>query len=486
MKSITFILKTCFITAILFVYGCDSLVRDYELDLDADLLKDITLLQFIEEGNDTTLTIYYEAVKYANLESIISNGKQTRIVPNNVAMRSLLNSIGVSNVTDFPPNVLKNLFMYLIVPQEFKALSFESNVLQRYQTLSGDSLFVRRNDRYNMTINPSGGFNPASVPILKQDYVFKDGIAQVVEVFPVYRRNVLQPDPEPANIDYTLAEKDTIWISEDASVYAASKAANYGTVTSRLVPRSGQQRYSFMKFASKPISFLDDLVSAKLNFDVMRITGAFVPLCGVYEVASDWSQTTLTWNLMPPFGAEVASSTLVLGWNAIDVTSYIKRMYDQEMQVGAYGFKLLNGADVPSSYVEIYHRESTVGGKPNISLMSAIPTELSLDVSVPVTIHATGEIALLLKENLSMSAQSATYSYVDKNIIYVLVVAPLNGTLTNYGLPMRKNDRFTQHDIAVGAVKYIGNDTVVNDAFELKVQDYIGGVYHDLIQVLVR
>lgn len=485
MKSITFILKTCFITAILFVYGCDTLVRDYELDLDADLLKDMTLLQFIEEGNDTALTIYYEAVKYANIESIISNGKQTRIVPNNVAMRSLLNSIGVSSVTDFPPNVLKNLFMYLIIPQEFKSISFQPNEIQRYATLSGDSLFVRRNANYNMYINPTGGFNPSSVQITKQDYVFKDGIAQVVEIFPVYRRNVQQPDPRPTDIDYSLAEKDTIWISEDASVYAGSKSGNYGTVTIRMVPRPGQQRYSFVKFNIKPISFVEDLVSAKLNMDVMRITGAFEPLCGVYEVSTDWSESTLNWNGMPGFGAEVASSPLVPGLNSIDVTSYIKRMYDQQVEVGAYGLKALNGADVPSSYVEIYHKESKVGVKPNISLMSAIPSELTLNVSVPVTIQATAEIAPLLKENMSMSAESSTYNYEDKNIIYVLYTAPQNGTLTYYGLPMRKNDQFTQYDMAVGAVKYIGNDAVVNDSFVLKAQDYIGGVYHELIQVLV-
>jgi hypothetical protein len=50
---------------------------------------------------------------------------------------------------------------------------------------------------------------------------------------------------------------------------------------------------------------------------------------------------------------------------------------------------------------------------------------------------------------------------------------------------MRKNDQFTQNDLRVGAIKYIGNDAVVNDSFVLKAQDYIGGVYHDLIQVLV-
>ena len=36
------------------------------------------------------------------------------------------------------------------------------------------------------------------------------------------------------------------------------------------------------------------------------------------------------------------------------------------------------------------------------------------------------------------------------------------------------------------AIKYIGKSTSLSDSFELKAQDYIGGVYPELIQVLIN
>ena len=491
MKLITFIFKTVVIAATLFICGCDSLIRDYELDLDADLLKDMKMLQYIEEGYDSTLTIYYEAVKYAGIESQIAKGKQTRIVPTNNAMRNLLTSIGATKISDISPNVLKNLFTYLIIPEEFRSLTIKPDIVNVYKTLSGDSLFVTRNsahnDPYRMFINSPEGFIPASVQIMKQDYVFKDGIMQVVEMFPVYRRNVLIPDPTPEGVDYSSAQKDTILISEDTQVYMANKTRNYGdNFILQLCPRPGQVRYSYMKFDTKPISFLDDLVSARLNFYVSRIVGAsYVPLCGFYEVSTDWEEYTMDFNTRPAFGAEIATKSLVLVWNRVDFTSFVKGVYEKQQQSAAFGLALLNGADITGSIVDIRHREHATHG-PYISLMSAITSELRLDVSLPVTINATNEIAILTKDNLSMSGESSIYNYSDKNIIYVLATPPENGTLTYYGLPLRRNNRFTQHDLAAGAIKYIGNDMVVNDSFVLKAQDYIGGVYPELIEVLVR
>lgn len=480
------------ILIIILLAGCDNLITDYELDTDTDLLKDISLLEYIEEGNDTTLSIYYQAVKYAQLEMIVSKGNQTRIVPSNYAMRNMLNSIGISQITELKPNVIKNLFLYLIIPHEFKSITLDADKVNGFITLSGDSLFISRNsaqnDPYRMFINASGNFIPSSVQISKQDYVFRDGIMQVVDQFPVFRKKVLRPDPVPNDVDYSLAQKDTIWVSEDGSVYQPSKNNNYGTALIQLVARSGYNRFSFLKFNLKPIDFIDNLVFAKLNMCVQKINGSnYVPLCGIYETIGEWSEMTLTWNNMPTFGVEVSSTELIPGWNAISMISSIKKMYEKEELTASFGLKALNGGDIPSSSVMIYNKEHSANNPAFISLMSAIPSEISPDVTLPVTINTTDGIARLLKSDLSFSGPSSTYNYTDNNIIYVLVTPPTDGTLTLFGLPMKRNSQFTQEELALGAVKYIANNNSgVNDSFVLKAQDYIGGVYSELINVNIR
>lgn len=480
-----------FITTTIIFVGCDSLIRDYELDVDPDLLKDLTVLQYIEDGNDTTLTIYYDAIKHAQMESLFSGTNKTYIVPTNNAMRNLLNTAGVSKITDLDPGVVKNLFQYLIVTDEIKSMGIKPDVISRFNTLSGDSIFVTRNssvnDPYRMNLNPDERFIPSSIQIIKQDYVFKNGVMQVVDIIPIYRKHTKDTDSIPEGVDYSNADKDTIWISEDVAVYQGNKTRNYGTEINRLVPRSGQTRYTFIKFNLKEIDFVDNLVAAKLHLNVRKIDGSnYIPLCGVYETSSDWFESELIWNNMPDFGAEVASGNLNIGWSTIDVTASLRDLYEKEQPVASYGLKSINGADIPSSNVEIYNRENSANYPPFISLMSAIHSELQLDVSLPVTITGSEGVALLKKEQLSMSGNSSTYNYTDNNIIYVLFTPPVNGTLTFYGLPMKKNSQFTQEDMAMGAIKYIGRSTNLSDSFELKAQDYIGGVYSDLIQVLVK
>lgn len=491
MKFNMFYIKIVVVAATMLFLGCDSLIRDYELDVDPDLLRDLTLLQYIEEGNDTTLTMYYDAVKHAQMESLFSGRERTYIVPTNNALRNLLNTAGVSAVTDLDPGVVKNLFLYLFVSGEIKSMGIEADKITGFKTLAGDSIYVTRNssvnDPYRMNLNTTGGFIPSSIQIVKQDYVFKDGVMQIVDVLPVYRKQVRDTDPVPDGVDYSSADKDTIWISEDVAVYQGNKTRNYDNDVCRLVSRSGQVRYTFMKFGVKPITFAENLVSAKLHMNVKKISGSnYVPNCGVFKTHTSWNQTTLVWNNMPEFGAEISSANLSFGWNAIDVTASLKDLYDSQSDTASYGLKSLNGSDIPSSAVEIYNKENSANFPPYISLMSAIDSELQLNVSLPVTITGSDGVALLKKDQLSLSGNSSTYNYTDNNIIYVLFTPPTDGTLTFYGLPMKKNSQFTQEDMAMGAVKYIGKSASLSDSFELKVQDYIGGVYPEHIQILVR
>jgi len=49
------------------IMSCRDLIKDYELDTNPDFLKSMTLLEYIEQGRDTTLTLYAEAIKYGGL-----------------------------------------------------------------------------------------------------------------------------------------------------------------------------------------------------------------------------------------------------------------------------------------------------------------------------------------------------------------------------------------------------------------------------------
>ena len=76
------------IAALLFS-GC-NLITDYKLDTDPNYLKEMSLIEYLEEGKESSLTMYLEAIKYAGLEEQISTGNRTRIIPTNDAIKSVL------------------------------------------------------------------------------------------------------------------------------------------------------------------------------------------------------------------------------------------------------------------------------------------------------------------------------------------------------------------------------------------------------------
>lgn len=183
---------------------------------------------------------------------------------------------------------------------------------------------------------------------------------------------------------------------------------------------------------------------------------------------------------------EVSSAELSLDWNNLTITSSIKKLYEENTQYVSYALQALNGADIPSAAIFVYNKENTINSPAFIELMSTTPSELRLDVDIPVELKSYDGIAKLLKNDLSMSAEGTKYKYTDNNIIYVLVNPPKDGILTYFGLPMTKNSQFTQEALAVGAIKYIGNNLTPTGTFELKAQDYIGGAYQKLIRVEVK
>src|SRR5690606_2057526 len=105
--------------------GCKDLLTDYKLDTDPDYLKSITLLDYIAQGRDTTLTLYAKAIAYADLADVVSEGSQTRVVPTNSAIRTILLSAGVSRIEDLSPNVVRGLFSYLTFAGAYRSIDLD-------------------------------------------------------------------------------------------------------------------------------------------------------------------------------------------------------------------------------------------------------------------------------------------------------------------------------------------------------------------------
>ncbi len=470
--------------------GCKDLLTDYKLDTNPDFLKSITLLDYIAQGRDTTLTLYAEAIAYANLREIISEGNQTRVVPTNNAIRTVLMSAGVSRIEDLSPNVVRGLFSYLTFAGTFRSVDLAEEEMIEGQTRSGEPLYLTRlvssTDRYRLVVNDFSELATPPIGVIRQDYVFLDGVAHVVDLFPTFQKVVTPTDSVPEGVDYSEAAKDTLWVTDDAHAYAGGKNNNYDTGINQLVSRSGQYRYTFFKFDVVPIDYAEDLTSAKLNFSISAINGSnFIPFCGVYETTDhSWEAATLTWNTMPGFGPEIATADLTLDWNEVNITTYIQNAYQEGKSVISLGMQLLNGANVTSSSVRITNSEASQGAyKQFISLMGAIPSEIQVNSSSAITVADNGSV-VLTKDHISMSGTSTEYVYTDNNILFALMELPANGTLTKYGLPMIKYAQFTQAELASGAIKYVHNGGG-SDTFKLKALDYIGGVYPELLPISV-
>lgn len=469
--------------------GCKDLIRDYELDTNPDQLSTIKLLDYIEQGNDTTLSLYAEAIRYAGLAEEISSGSRTRIVPTNVAIRSVLGKAGVSKISDLSVNVVRDLFSYLYMEGAYRSIDLSIDQTIEGATQSGNILYLSRvatsSDKYRMLVNNSTLLATEPIEVIRQDYLFMDGVAHVVDLFPVSQKKVTPTDSIPDGVDYSLAKKDTIWVKEDAHVYFANKTANYNSSVNQLVSRTGQLRQSLLKFDMVPIDYLDELTSAKLNLFVNLINGSnFIPNCGVFAISNDWQAKTVNWNTMPVFGAQLSSGNLALDWNGIDMTGYVQKVYSGEETQISLGLLLLNGANITSSSVQIRNMEASKGVyQAFISLMGGMPSALKL-IGIKSLQLVGNTSATLTKEHVSFASDAGKYQYSDNNIIYSLHVVPANGTLTKYGLPMQQYTRFTQEELAKGAIKYVRNQEG-NDQIQLKVFDYIGGVYPEIASIPV-
>src|SRR5690606_27663477 len=195
-----------------------------------------------------------------------------------------------------------------------------------------------------------------------------------------------------------------------------------------------------------------------------------------WETGTDWEELEVTWNTMPTFGGQIATSEVVtLGWSAVSLRTFINRAYQEHAEVVSLGLGRMDDANGEFGNVFMCNREQSNGDyKAFISLLGAMPSEVELDRLSTLQVPQD-RAAAITKEQLSMRpAASPTYNYTDNNIIYVLAETPANGTVTRFGFPIGKFGEFTQEELQNGAVRYVHNGEGSSDIITFKVKDYIG------------
>lgn len=226
MKSTHYILSII----VLLFSGC-NLITDYKLDTNPDYLKEVSLIQYLEEGKESTLTMYLEAIKYAGLEEQISTGNRTRIIPTNDAIKSVLSSAGVEQINQLSKGVIRNLFSYLTFDGTYRSIDMETDQSVKGISDSGEPIFLTRkegaSDKFLLYVNDSKEIDGQSIAVIRQDYLFKDGVAHVVGQLPLYIKKVKETDPIPDDVDHSQAPTYNLPVTEDANVYHGAANTNY-------------------------------------------------------------------------------------------------------------------------------------------------------------------------------------------------------------------------------------------------------------------
>src|SRR5690606_8640134 len=140
----------------------------------------------------------------------------------NSAIRTVLTSAGVSRLQDLPANVVRGLFSYLTFSGAFRSIDLEENETIEGESLSGEPMFLTRDvsstDKYRLVVNKSNQLGTPPIDVIRHDYVFKDGIAHVVNYFPTYQKSITPTDLVPEGVDYSEAKQDRILVTGETHV----------------------------------------------------------------------------------------------------------------------------------------------------------------------------------------------------------------------------------------------------------------------------
>ena len=495
--------------------GC-QLMSSYELDTTANYLGETRMIDYLNQGRDTSLTMYAAALGYTGLDEVISNGElQTVVVPTNTAVKRLLSDAGYTQMTDLNRGVLRALLEYLIVPGRYVSYEMADGVDNKAISLTGDRIYFSRvsttADKYPVTINRTPDDDPdfasSPIPVSKQDHIFKDKVAQIVDMFPTFQIRIQSPDvaPEGGGDGGAMVKLAT---AGDTQAYSSGGSKAYYDQSVQLVYRSGsnagQNRTGMILFEDKDVAFADDIVSAALNVYVESNT--ISPACPTFDVfdITDVEPRPLIREITKDFKPTLGSANYcatspqltVGGWNQIDITDFIVGHYAGEPAGRKSIFFALRPTDkstgksgtIKLGWLDEQENDEMDPEDHNsayITIFGPMETELTVAENNALVCPRGGNV-LLGKETLCMTGESEKgLVYTDNNIIYVLTRLPEDGVVTRNGLPLGLKGKFTQEEMRCGVVKYFHNGNSASDSFEVQVKDYAGGMMNSTITVPV-
>lgn len=532
MKQIKWIV--CLLAAAL-VLSCDSLVEDYKFDTEGYGTKDWDIIDYCESEVAYQMASYGKAMRLAGMEDVLAQGNLTCVIPNDDAFAAFVGESGYGSLEEVPAPVLRDLLMYLIFPGDHRCLTMEPGEVRTVNSLRGEPISIKRSENeksYAMTIN--GENDLPNHPVESQDYQFKNNIVgQLVTSMPYYKPiSIPQPAPIPEGF-VSNGETMTIPVSEDTFVYGSGSAKtapqNNTSNGLRIRNQSGYYGMGLLRFRVPQNKLMEDLVLAKVCMSVYKLDKAYntpgteanVSLHDICdEVYNTWDETTATYSaicekqlknyayLIKTDGKGITkANTFWVGEHTfysgvampylaeIPMTASVKKNYEN-------GAKDADG-NVVIEYV-IYNKNhglSTSGlgifihdkdyYKNGATLVLKGPEASKLTIGANNPLVTEGPATQFTDEVLVINTPDAAanpdgYDYSSQNIILQLAEEPACGTLTRYGLPVRKNQSFTYYEMANGFVKYVRGAEAQPDSFKVKVLDYLDCMILDPVVVTVQ
>jgi hypothetical protein len=155
--------------------------------------------------------------------------------------------------------------------------------------------------------------------------------------------------------------------AEDTFVFSGSQADIVQSLDAQLDIRStASATFSRVPYIKFDIDELPGTISnAVLNVYSIDLNAQVI----TYETAAVWSQSTITWNNQPGFGTPIATNTMAVGWNQIDVTDLIAGIgtyslaLDEQNNSGRFYLSSSRGSNPP--YIEITFA-SAAGNNPPV------------------------------------------------------------------------------------------------------------------------
>jgi len=139
--------------------------------------------------------------------------------------------------------------------------------------------------------------------------------------------------------------------TDDAWVYMDAPEKNTGS-DMMLVLRSApaRLRYSFLKFDASSFS------ASSVSSATLRIFGDLAySTCHVAGVIDDsWSESAINWSNMPTFGSDVDATECAVGWNELDVTTFVNQELVGRDRVVSFVLRASAG-----KYTEFHSKDNT-------------------------------------------------------------------------------------------------------------------------------